>query len=316
MKNFSRFALGGLIIAFSSFQAQAQEFKASAVDGSVKLSGSSGLQYLQSTEMRYYTNGARASQLDWKSSNVLLNSAKVQATIDGWVLRASGSVGTGGNGHMVDRDWIAPFSTNDSDSDWSHRSISPNTKLDHFYQAGLEFGQVVYDANGAKIDITAGYKLTDVQWTAWGGSYIYSVNSFRDVTGDFGSVKGITFRQHLPVAYIGVNGSQNYGAWTFGGKIQLGGTVNAFTVDDHWLRNLHATERYRFSTALALAGSAQYNFSDHFSAFASANFDGVFRIKSNVNINDQMKNVTYKFTDQSGGDFMSAGVAVGLKATF
>ncbi|ASQ07091.1 omptin family outer membrane protease (plasmid) [Sinorhizobium meliloti WSM1022] len=53
-------------------------------------------------------------------------------------------------------------------------SIHPVTELDHYITAAIELNRLIYGNESSSIAVGAGMRHTDVKWTAYGGSGIYS----------------------------------------------------------------------------------------------------------------------------------------------
>ncbi|MCO6186485.1 omptin family outer membrane protease [Rhizobium sp. L1K21] len=288
-----------------------------SLDGSVALRGGFGFKNITANEL-VYSGGQRLSQLIWTSKYMRVLSAELKVDLDsGWVFRANGGVGFGGNGHMEDYDWISPYATGTGNDDWSHQSIHPDTRLDRFFEAGVEVGRELAGNASGSVDLTGGFKYTNVKWTTWGGSYLYSSGGFRNTSGTIASTtRGITFEQRLPVVFAGLNGESVYGDWTFSSKLRGGFTVGAGDIDNHWLRNLRFEDKYRIAPVLEVEASAAYRFSNRISAFASAGFEKIFRAYGDITQTNTSTGSSQTYAGAAGGDYQSIGVSFGLKGQF
>ncbi|NRP75660.1 hypothetical protein ILFOPFJJ_06583 [Ensifer psoraleae] len=116
------------------------------------------------------SKGHKCSQLNWRSQGITLFTVGADAQIDNdWSLNGSVNVGTGGNGHLVDYDWLSR-----GHHDWSHRSIHPLTELDHYVAGAIELDRIIYGNDTSSVAVGAGLRYTDVKWTAyrgWGDSF-------------------------------------------------------------------------------------------------------------------------------------------------
>ncbi len=288
-----------------------------SLDGKIRLSGSVGLMNIEANEI-VYTGNRKLSHLIWESKAVTaLNSRLDIDTRNDWTVSVGGRMGIGGDGHMVDYDWTSPYYTTTDTTGWSDRSIHPDTRLDHYFRADLEVRRAMWRNDANAIGMSGGVQYTQVQWTAWGGSYLYSVGGTRNTPGTIsGSSKAITFKQMTPVIYVGFDANHISGAWTFSGNVQGGLTVGASAVDNHWLRNLQFTDTYRIAPVVSATVAAEYQWSAQASLYASARFDKVMTAHGNTVQTNTSTGVSSWFADSAGGDLLSANLSMGLKGRF
>lgn len=291
--------------------AHADDIKLQSLDGAVTFSGSYGLTAIKANEL-VYEGKVKVSQLIWKSSYVsTLNGAVTVELQKDWYLGARGTIGFGGDGHMADFDWLQ------AGKPWSDRSLHPDTRLDHYIVASVEIGRTLLSRDGTDIGLGAGFKYTDVQWSAWGGSYVYSDNGFRNSRGHFDpDEKGISYRQAWPVPYIGVNLSHHQGDWTISGSLQGGLSVNAYDIDDHWVRSLRFYDYLETTPTVSITSSIDYAVWDNASLYVSGSFDKMFRVRADTKAIDRTTGEKQWFRDGAGGDYRSAMVSFGLKGKF
>jgi outer membrane protease len=288
-----------------------------SLDGKIRLSGSVGLMNIEANEI-VYTRNRELSHLIWESKGVTVFNSRLDmdATKD-WTLSVSGNFGIGGDGHMVDYDWISPYYTSTDTNGWSDRSIHPDTRLDHYFKADVQARRAMWSDDANDIGMSGGVQYTQVQWTAWGGSYLYSVGGARNSPGTISdSSKAITFKQMTPVVYVGFDAKHISGAWTFSGNLQGGLTIGASAVDNHWLRNLEFTDNYQIAPIISATIGAEYQWSAQTSLYASARFDRVMTAHGNTVQTNTSTGVSSWFADSAGGDLVSANLSLGLKARF
>jgi outer membrane protease len=303
----------------SSSAAFADNMNTVAFD-SFRLTGGFGLRNIYSNEFVYNSpSGSRLSQLIWDSKGIKTFDLGIEAEVrQGWTVKANFQTGLGGNGHMIDYDWISPFNAGLGDDQWSDRSLHPDTRLDHLLEAGIEVGKDVFHKGDTNLNLGAGFKYTDVQWTAWGGSFIYSNGGARNDVGNFGATtKVITYRQKLPVIYAGINAKSEFEQWTIGGSLRGGVTVGAEDQDDHWARNLRFIDTFPSAPVLSLSVSLDYEFAPQFSFYTNASFDKIFRVKGDTTTIDTTGATATSVTKNTAGtDYESASIFIGLKAKF
>ncbi len=311
------FKLAGLVILALSNSAQAQDLLPGQDDAPLSLSGDVGFINLSSNEL-VYRGEKRVSQLAWKSEGVQIYTGTLLISLPReWRLTATAGIGLNGNSHMVDHDWIAPFSPGIDDNQWSHRSLHPDTRLDHFFTAGVEIGRDLWVKDQTTAGLGLGFKYADVQWSAWGGSFLYSQNSFRDSRGEFSdSEKGISFRQRLPVPYLGIHVAHISGNWSLEGALQGGLAVAASSTDNHWIRRLTFDDRYDVVPTLALKAKAAYSLRENLSLYLSGGFDTMIRAKGDTTITSTNQPGSEIIRNSAGGDYRSMMISFGLKGAF
>ena len=290
---------------------QAADMLLSSADGSVIFRGSYGITAIKANEL-VYGGKAKVSQLIWKSQGISTFTGDATFALDkSFYLKAAGTIGLGGNGYMADYDWLNPGGP------WTHRSQHPDTRLDHYFALSLEAGREILSYDGTSVSLGGGFKYTDVKWSAYGGSYVYSSGSFRNDRGDFpDGAKGISYRQQWPVPYLGVNLSHTEGAWTFGSVLQGGITVDANGTDDHWMRALRFIDHFDTTPAVMISASAEYEFRPDTAFYVSGLFDHMFRTRADTDMIDKTTGGKQKFSDGSGADYQSMTVSLGLRGRF
>lgn len=281
-----------------------------SADGQVVFRGSYGITAIEANELVY--NGKRKlSQLIWQSSAVSTFTGDVKVDLDRFFLRASASVGLGGDGHMRDYDWLV------EGKPWSHRSVHPDTRLNHYFTGSLEAGRAVLNYDDTTVSLGAGVKYTDVKWTAWGGSYVYSFTGFRKDKGEFGAdEKGISYRQQWPVPFLGVDIAHSAGPWTLAAAFQGGLAVQGQGTDDHWMRDLRFIDHVDATPAMMISASAEYEVRPDTAIFVSGAFDHIFRGRADTDMIDTVSGDRSRFPDSAGADYMSMTLSLGLRGKF
>ena len=290
--------------------ASAGDMLLASADGAVVFRGSYGITAIEANEL-VYEGKRKVSQLIWESRAVSTFTGEVKVDFDRFFLRATGTIGTGGDGHMRDYDWLVPGRS------WSDRSIHPDTRLNHYFAGSIEAGREILSHDGTTVALGGGVRYTDVKWAAWGGSYVYSVGGFRDSKGNFpDDEKGISYRQQWPVPFPGVNVAHTEGAWTFSGAFQGGVAIDGKGTDDHWMRNLRFIDHVETTPAMMISASAEYEFRPDTAFFVSGAFDRIFRGRADTDMIDKFSGQTFRFADGAGADYMSMTVSLGLRGRF
>lgn len=300
-------------------QGHTADFITQSADGTIRISGSVGLANLWADELVFDENGKRLSRLIWESNAVKIVTGTLDVELPKeWQLRLTASAGFDGDGHMRDYDWIPPFAEPGSGMDaWSDRSIHRDTRLDHYFRIEGEIGRAVYDNGTASFGLGGGLRYTDVKWSAYGGTYAYSVDSFRDSRGVFRDGEpSISYRQQLPVPYAALNGSQRLGDWVFTGALQGGFTLGARGVDDHWQRSLHFVDRFEATPVVTANIEAGYSLTPQTLFYVGAAFEKMFEADADSSATYVPTGEQETYDDGGGGAFRSMSVSVGLKGRF
>lgn len=305
----------GLLALVSPVQAEdlpTAGLRGSLGDETIKVDTSIGWQSIKAGEYVYDSNGRRVSALDWNISSPVAKSEIVARIAPGWRARARGTLAFDGMGNMVDTDW-----TSSSTTDWTDRSWSGNS-LDHYLQADLALGM---DVISNQPDMTAtgylGLRYTDLQMTAIGGHYIYSVNAFRDREGYSANVSAITYRQQIPSIYLGLNGSRTFGNWEFESGLEAGISVNAKDTDNHYLRSLLFGDTLQWAPNIGLDAKVKYNFTKVANVFFGASFQNQLEMRGPTTVTNYSTGaVTQESWDAAGADLRTLTLFAGAQLKF
>ncbi|SEQ84183.1 plasminogen activator [Faunimonas pinastri] len=226
--------------------------------------------------------GEHISELDWDIKHATtINAALHSETPGGLFANLSGWVAVEDSGSMTDYDWLdGQYGRND----WTHRSISPDTDFDHAWEFDANLGWNFIKQQNYTLGAMIGYRATDLKWSARGGSYIYSVDSFRDSTGDLPGGRGISYKQSYETPYLGMTASARIGRFGLKGTI-LGSTlVTAHGDDHHWLRDLEFHDTIDDMSMVAAKLEASYDVTRTFSIVAGFEYEEYFRGKGKTRL--------------------------------
>lgn len=290
---------------------------AQSADGAFWLSGGVGLMQIDAREY-VYMNGKRASQLDWENKNVVLYSATAGAEIFGdWTVKGTVNVGANGDGHMVDYDWVPGLAVDDTKSGWSDRSIHPDTRLDHYISGSIELGRNVFSDDRNTVGISGGFKYTDIRWSSFGGSYIYSDEATRDDIGEFpDGARVISYRQKIPTAFVGIDGSTSFDRLTLSGGIKGGLSFGINDIDDHFGTGTRFFGDMGVAPVLMLNAAVDYRLNETASLYVSGGFENVFRATGDLKSVDTTTGATEMLKNGAGASFKTLSLQVGIKGRF
>jgi len=277
------------------------------VNDTVRIGGGVGYAFINSDEIVYDANGDRISHLLWESQAPMV-SGKVEADFaNGWTLRAGGSFAFAGSSHMQDNDWFGPYFVSYDFNDWTHRSEHPDTRLQHYFSGDIAVGKDLPLGSAATLNLHAGLKYTDVKWSAYGGTYTYSVTGYRADTGSFlNGSPGITFQQRYPGVFLGASFAAHEGPWTLSGQARGGVSIKATDTDHHWMRDLRFEETYGAIPFVSAAARVDYAVNDQASLFLGGDYEQYFHAVGDTTV--------YSIASGAQGPTYTKGAGMTLKA--
>lgn len=309
----------GLLLAGSAGAADYYDFGQpqydyATPDDTVRVNAGIGAIYLEGNE--YVFNGDRTlSQLIWQTKAPVLRGSIAVDVGGGFSISAEGSAAAFGTSYMEDYDWLI---ATDSFENWTHRSQHPDTDLDHYWTGAAALGFELVRDETAVVRLHGGFKYTDVQWSAYGGSYIYSVGGFRDTAGNFADgAPGVTYRQQLPEIFLGLDGEERYGNIRLGGLLRGGLTVLAQTHDNHWMRDLLVVDTLGVTPTISAGADVGFALGPLAEIYIAARYDQTFLMRGKSEYFDTNTGIrTIVGDDLGGADFRSVEVTAGLRGTF
>jgi len=285
-------------------------------DDTIRINAAIGAMYLEGNE-KVLNGDYTVSHLIWQTTAPVLRGSMAVDFGDGLSASVEGSVAGFGSGYMEDYDWLRG---DDTFENWSHRSQHPDTRLDHYFTGAAALGYELVNEGNAVIRAHGGFKYSDVQWTAYGGTYIYSDPGFRDKAGSIAAgTAAITYRQQLPELFIGVDGEEHYGNFRVGGLLRGGVTFLGVATDNHYLR----TPPLRFVDSLWIAptftAGADIGFAlgSNAELTLAARYDHVFEQRGDTKeYNATTGALIGDFIGSAAAGLRSAEVTAGLKGSF
>lgn len=288
-------------------------------DKAIELRGSIGVLGLEAREHVFASTGStnNLSLLIWQSVAPMATGDVRVRLPDNWTVTGRLRAAISGESQMEDYDWTgAHFVSYDFD-DWTHRSQHPNTNLDWYLDGSLALGRDIVVEDAARININGGLKYTDVQWTATGGSYVYSVGGFRDTAGTIADTPAVTYRQQLPTLFAGLDIEAREEGWTYGVSAKGGMTMFGMATDDHWQRvpPRRFIDYLKPAPILSLAANADYELSDNLGLFFEGTVEKVFLARADTDIYDAGV-LVLNSPDAAGAELGSVSLSAGLKGSF
>lgn len=191
---------------------------------------------------RVYEDSVRpgyvVSELDWKADVAL---AGISSSIrhERWV--ANGGIWTSLDtidGSLVDRDWRYT-----DIPDWSDQSIGDASLDMTVFDINVGYG--MFKAESMALDVVLGYRQDELGWSDFGGTYLYSIDGFRDTAGTLPPGTAITYDQKIQIPYLGLHAHTRIRpAMTLSGYL-LYSTLGEISAHDyHILRGVHFVDSF------------------------------------------------------------------------
>jgi len=228
------------------------------------LTGRLGFGYLSGEAHEYVywpkVGGHTASELTWEMDSTLMVGigATIRSTpwlnlgVDLWF-----NVNDG-DGYMEDYDWLLPG------VNWTDKSVHDNTDVTSASMFDINAEVTFFSANGFVFNGIAGFRRDRFEWEARGGSYIYSINSFRDTAGTFPpQALAITYEQTLDVPYFGVAVTGDFGPVHLAAKVTGSIFVRGKTTDQHHMRDLVSYGDFNEGEMWGVDVALAYDITDH-----------------------------------------------------
>ena len=289
-------------------------------DQNVVLRGSIGYASITANEHVYAAGSGtqNLSLLVWQSTAPIAN-MDVKLRLPGaWTIQGHIDAALLGDSTMTDYDWTG-FSPSYNMADWDHRSISPNTSLDWFLRGDVAVGRDLPINDALTVNVNGGVGYTDVQWTAVGGTYIYSTSGFRDTAGTIPDVPAVRYRQQLPTGFLGVDAAVEDGAWSFDASAKAGLILYGTSVDHHYLRSppMIITDQLGMGQVLSADARLGFAVNEHLSAYVEGSYQKVFAGHTVSDYTNMNTGALLIHSDNIGGaELDTATISAGIKGKF
>jgi outer membrane protease len=318
-----RAVAAGLLLAGSPATAAdfyGENWSYESPDKTIELRGGFGAIGIEAREYVYNLSGSEdvLSLLIWQSVAPMAT-IDIKANLpDEWTIKARARAAIAGDSYMEDYDWLLPHRPSFAFDDWTDRSQHPNTNLDWYLDGSIAVGKNLIVEPNATLNLNGGIKYTDVQWTAIGGSHVYSDLAFRDDVGTFADEPGITYRQQLPVLFAGLDVEATDGQWTYSADAQAGVVLFGLATDHHWMRDLRFLDIIHPTPVFAASATATYDFSDNLGVFLSGSVEKLMLARADTDTYDIPTGAKLGGTapNVAGAELGTITLSAGLKGSF
>ena len=176
-----------------------------------------------------------------------------------------------GDGHMEDYDWMVVG------MDWTDRSVHDDTDVSNAFIFDINVEMTMFSTGTVSFLGIAGYRHDTFEWEARGGSYLYSINAFRDSSGTFPPGElGITYEQSFDTPYIGLGFKGDFDRFHIAARVTGSFLVSGEATDQHHVRDLVTYDDFSGENMLAFDISLGYDVAESMvvtAAYAYEKFD-------------------------------------------
>jgi len=185
-------------------------------------------------------------------------------------------------------------------TDWSHHDDTEVTKAFTWEMSG---SYAFLPRDRFRWKWTIGYRHDRWMWKARGGSYVYSVNGFRDTSGSFPEGRlVITYEQVFNTPYVGVEIHAEDGGFSV--DVRLVGSLFVWgeAVDHHHLRDLVTYDRFYWGKMLSCTVEGGYTFSERVFLGMRLSYTRYFTIRGDSEWHYNDIGVVENYADLAGAD--------------
>lgn len=184
----------------------------------------------------FATSGRKLSELTWEADSVKMLGIGYSVNVSDYFkvnLNYKRNFSTS-SGMMDDYDWI----DSNNPGTWSDWSTHPDTDVDLVEHIDINVEKEIYNDETNSINLVLGYKDENTDFTAYGGTYIYSSSGIlRDQTGSF-SGKGITYKHNVSMPYAKLEYVYSEREYKLFAGVSYSPKVSVEDYDTHHLRDL------------------------------------------------------------------------------
>jgi plasminogen activator len=240
------------------------------------------------------------SELHWQVNDAAILKGQADVGFSDWLSAGlSGWTAIASNNVMDDYDWsLAPY------TQWSDHSHHPDTRLPTAWQGALDLKARIYHGGGASLSVMGGYQWTHFKWAAYGGTYTYSVQGFRDTSGSFPANQlDSTYTQSFSAPFLGVKGRYALNSrWQLGAELKGSPwAINAKDQDHHVLRQLIYWDKFGQAHLWSIRGLVSYQIDRHMRLEGSLQYQAYTLGKGPTLVLDQSTGTRTAFTGAAAG---------------
>ena len=280
---------------------------------SVSFDSGLGYSYLESNPFFYDHNGNRIFEFNFDSDILTFNGGIDIEFMNGWSVNVSGVTALDSENYTETFDWAG--ATSFGANDWTSGTRHPNTKLNHYYNISAHVAKSFEVDNNQTLDIEAGFKYIDTEWSVFGGDlFVNAGGGAQRTVGLFVTpAELINYQQKLPTVFIGAQSDIKYHNFTFGFGVRGGGAIKAKDEIDLPISNQSIKGEFDFIPFIDIHSDVAYKINDNFSLTAGANFQKYFRTRTNASVSPAG---LAAIIDETGADLTAIDLSIGTRITF
>ncbi len=293
------------------------ETEVTVEQSAVSFSGRLGLGYLngQAREYVYWADqgGHTASELIWDIDSVYMFGLGASIRPLSW-LNINADLWFNvidGDGSMEDYDWQVVGMA------WTDQSIHGNTDVTTAVIFDVNVEMTMLSTDTVSLNGIAGYRHDTFEWEARGGSYIYSIDGFRDSSGTFPQDElGITYEQSFDVPYVGIGFKGDFDRVHIAARVIGSIFVSGEATDQHHSRNLETFDDFSGESMLAFDISFGYDLSESLGITASFAYEKYDTMVGDSDWHFNDINEVYTLVDGAGADLETSMFSLNLTYLF
>ncbi len=214
----------------------------------------------------------KLSELNWDISSLWMVGGVFSLRL-GELIRFNAGLWLGvtdGDGVLNDYDWL-----NYSTADWSDHSQS-DTDIDAAYNIDINGSFQFMEIGPCQLHAVLGYKEDYWEWSAYGGTFLYSTDGgFRNTSGTFKNTEIINYNQTFDIPYGGIKLTTDSARLHASAYFYYSPSVTADDEDHHILRDLHYTESFDGGDYYAFGAEGIFDLSDTLYIACSLDFQDI-----------------------------------------
>ena len=285
--------------------------------GGVSFSARMGVGYLSGKAHEYVywadEGGHKASELIWDIDSAYMFGIGGSIRPLDW-LNINGDLWMNlgdGDGYMVDYDWMVVG------MDWTDQSVHDDTSVTQAFIFDVNVEMTMVNSDTVSLYGIAGFRHDTFEWEARGGSYIYSVNGFRDSVGNFPrNMLGITYEQKFNVPYLGIGFNADIDRLHIAAKVIGSIFVNGEAIDHHHARNLVTYDDFSGENMLGFDIALGYDITEALNLTAKFSYEKYDTMKGDSDWHFNDIGLVYTLKDGAGADLETTMFSLNMTYNF
>lgn len=217
---------------------------------------------------------------------------------------------------VVDYDWQSQY-------EWTHRSIHPNTRQAYYCQLGSHLDYTLYKSPRLSVSVLFGAKGFSTKWSAYEGTYKYwdgyieldaneRYNMQFDEWAFEDGVKCISLRAESNTLFFGLNTAFDTKKMQIELQTLFGSSVTK-AIDKHYLRELRFEDKFVGQIFYSIQGSLKKKITNNLSIICQIEHKGSPLTRGHTSIYDETYNQCVCSHDGAGIKMKSTRLVLGVE---